>query len=352
MRFPEGKKVAQFNIPNSVKSIMECAFFNCNSLQKVVLPDGMKKIDYEAFDECISLQNIEIPSSVTEIEAWAFNNNVNLKNIVLPKGLKKISMGAFRGCNKLMILTIPKNVSEVGDFAYGYRYVEEDGYYPGDPSLRYPNAKIKCYTNTAGHKYAKDNGIPYELLDGTSQTVNTSKDSEVKVSGIKISGISKKIAAGKKIKLTAKVSPSKATNKSVKWTSGNKKVATVNSKGVVTVNKKAGGKSVTITAAATDGSKKKATYKISVMKGVVKKVAISGNKSVKAGKTLKLKAKVTATKKANKTLKWTSSNKKYATVNSSGKVKTYKAGKGKKVKITAEATDGSGKKKTVTIKIK
>ena len=51
-------------------------------------------------------------------------------------------------------------------------------------------------------------------------------------------------------------------------------------------------------------------------------------------------------------MKWTSSNKKYATVNSSGKVKALKAGKGKKVKITAMATDGSGKKKTVVIKIK
>ena len=88
------------------------------------------------------------------------------------------------------------------------------------------------------------------------------------------------------------------------------------------------------------------------MKGVVKKVAISGKKTVKAGKTLKLKAKVTATKKANKKLKWTSSNKKYATVSSAGKVKALKAGKGKKVKITAAATDGSGKKKTITIKIK
>ena len=65
------------------------------------------------------------------------------------------------------------------------------------------------------------------------------------------------------------------------------------------------------------------------MKGIVKKIAISGKKSVKAGKSLKLKAKVSSTKKANKKLKWTSSNTKYATVSSSGKVKALKAGKGK-----------------------
>ena len=84
----------------------------------------------------------------------------------------------------------------------------------------------------------------------------------------------------------------------------------------------------------------------------VKKIKITGKKTVKAGKTLSLKAKVTASKGANKKLKWTSSNTKYATVSGSGKVKALKAGKKKSVKITAMATDGSGKKATVTIKIK
>ncbi|MGN0332637.1 MAG: hypothetical protein ACI4D9_06405 [Lachnospiraceae bacterium] len=49
---------------------------------------------------------------------------------------------------------------------------------------------------------------------------------------------------------------------------------------------------------------------------------------------------------------WQRNRYKYATVSAFGNVKTYKAGKGKKVKITAKATDGSGKKKSVVIKIK
>ena len=118
------------------------------------------------------------------------------------------------------------------------------------------------------------------------------------------------------------------------------------------MKKNSGGKSVIITALAQDGSGVKAKYKITSMKGVVKKISISGKKSVWATKTLKLKAKVKATKKANKKLKWTSSNPNFATVSNSGKVKTYSSGKGEKVKITAMATDGSGKKKSITIKIK
>ncbi len=187
---------------------------------------------------------------------------------------------------------------------------------------------------------------------GSNTGIQTGDSKNIKVSGITLAGISKKIAAGKKVKLTANIVPFNAANKAVTWTSSNKKVATVNSTGVVTMKKKSGGKSVTITATAKDGSGVKAVYKIMSMKGVVKKVTVSGKKSMKAGKTLKLKAKVKATKKANKKLKWVSSNKKYATVSSSGKVKALKAGKGKKVKITAMATDGSGKKKSVTIKIK
>ena len=174
---------------------------------------------------------------------------------------------------------------------------------------------------------------------------------KVKVTSIRLSGLSKQIAAGKKLTLKAAVLPKTASNKKLLWKSSHTKVATVTQGGVVTLKKKTGGKKVTITATATDGSKKYASWKITSMKGIVKKIKITGSKPVKAGKKLKLKAKVTATKKANKKLLWISSNTKYATVNAKGIVTTKKSAKGKTVKITAMATDGSGKKKTVKIKM-
>ena len=173
-----------------------------------------------------------------------------------------------------------------------------------------------------------------------------------RVSSIRLSGLSHNIAAGRKLQLKAVVLPDNAKNKKLKWTSSNTKIATVNQKGLVTVKPKTFGKTVIIKAEATDGSGVKATWKIKSMKGIVKSVKISGKKKVKAGKKLKLKAKVKATKGANKKVMWTSNNKKYATVSGSGVVKALPAGKGKKVKITAMATDGSGKKKAITIKIK
>lgn len=181
----------------------------------------------------------------------------------------------------------------------------------------------------------------------------TAKWTKIKVKKIKIAGMSKQIAAGKKIKLKVTVTPKTAANRTVKWKSSNKKYATVNSKGVVTVKKAGIGKKVTITAIAKDGSGKKATYRIKIMKKAVKKITLKASKTkVTAGKKVTIKATVTPGKEVNKKLTYKSSNKKYATVNSKGVVTTRKAGKGKTVKIIATATDGSGKKATIKIKIK
>lgn len=181
----------------------------------------------------------------------------------------------------------------------------------------------------------------------------TVSDPVYKVTDIKLTAApSRRIAAGKKVQLKASIAPSNATDKSVTWTSSNKKVATVNAKGLVTFKKNAGGKKVTITATAKDGSKKFAKITLTCMKGSVKSIKLSGKTTVKSGKTTKLKAKVsTKNGKANKTVVWSSSNTKLATVDKNGKVKTVKGKKGT-VKITAKATDGSGKKATIKIKIK
>ena len=165
-------------------------------------------------------------------------------------------------------------------------------------------------------------------------------------------GISKKIAAGKKIQLKADIYPKNATIQTLKWESSNTKYATVDQNGKVSVKKAGKNKSVTITAISTDGSNIKAVYKIKIMPKAVKKIKLSAAKSVKAGKKVTIKATVNPSKNVNKKLKWECNKPQYATVNSKGVVKTKKAGKGKTVKITARATDGSNKQKSVTIVIK
>ncbi len=190
---------------------------------------------------------------------------------------------------------------------------------------------------------AEDNNIK----DNNTSNDQKEKNKDQQMENIKIDTISNKIAAGKKVTLTTNLPKNK-----VKWKSSNPKLVKVDKNGVVRISKKAAGKKITITAIAMDGSGRKKTFVITVMKGQVKKITIKGRKNVKAGKALKLKAIVKAEKGANKKIRWKSSNPKYATVTSSGKVKSRKAGKKKTVKITAIATDGSGKKATIKIKIK
>ena len=270
---------------------------------------------------------------ITEIAAGAFENK-GMKSVELPGSLTTIGAKAFAG-NELSKVKVPDSITNVAKDAFADNKTVV--------TLESSNQAVLDKLNAAGLEGVtiKDTSTPKPVIVD-----------KVKVSKITLSGISKKVAAGKKITLKASVYPENADNKALIWTSSNRKVATVDSNGVVKFAKKSGGKKVTITAQAADGSGVLATYQMSSMKGVVKSIKVTGVKSVKAGKSLKLKAKISASKGANSKVVWTSSNEKYAKVSASGKVKTYKAGKGKTVKITVRSTDGSNKKKTVKIKIR
>ncbi len=193
-----------------------------------------------------------------------------------------------------------------------------------------------------------DTGGKKEEGDGKAD-----EEQKIKVKKVSIRLPSKKLAAGKRIKLKAKVTPSKATDSGVTWGVSNKN-ATIDREGNLRLKKTAAGKKVTITATANDGSGRSAYCKITIMKNAVKSVKITApKKSLKAGKTMKLKSTVRATgKKANKALKWISSNPRYATVSKSGKLKAKKAGKGRRVTVMAVSTDGTDRKAEVTIAIK
>lgn len=139
-----------------------------------------------------------------------------------------------------------------------------------------------------------------------------------------------------------KVSPSNAS-KSVKYSSSKKSVATVDSKGKIKA--KAAG-TATITVTSKSNSKVKATCKVTV-KQPVKEIRISKNVlAVQKGKTVNIKATVKPKNASNKKLKYKTSNKKIATVDSKGKVKGLKNGT---VTITVTAADGSKKKATCKV---
>lgn len=181
----------------------------------------------------------------------------------------------------------------------------------------------------------------YYIVTNTKDIDKVFDDIANKITKTTMSKSSITLYEGETYQLNAQVN---GAPKKAKWKSSKSSIASVNNSGKVKAKKK--GKT-TITATV-DG--KSVTCKVTVKKKKTKssKPTIKLNKStasVYVGKTIKLKATVTG---KSKKVKWSSSNKSIATVNSKGKVKGVKAGK---VKITAEA---NGVKATcvVTVKIK
>ncbi len=172
-----------------------------------------------------------------------------------------------------------------------------------------------------------------------SQTQIDAADTNLKkaISGLqKIKVIKKKATVG----LTEKYS---VKTKNCTYVTSNKKIATVSSKGVVST-KKTG--TVTIQAVNKNG-KEITEFKITVKKKPTKISKVTpAKKTLKKGKTCKLKVTLPKGTASNQ-LKFTSSNKKVATVSSAGVVKAKKKGK---AVITVKTFNNKSKKVKITVK--
>lgn len=62
--------------------ITATCFLNCTSLQRVVIPEGVKRIGNGAFNGCTSLKWVEIPATVTEIKQQVFAGDTGLEYII------------------------------------------------------------------------------------------------------------------------------------------------------------------------------------------------------------------------------------------------------------------------------
>ena len=157
------------------------------------------------------------------------------------------------------------------------------------------------------------------------------------------------LTEGESETLTATITPSNATgDKTVKWSSSNEAVATVDSNGKVTA-KKAG--TAVITATSSNG--KSASCTVTVKQKEIAITGISLNKSTTSlteGESETLTATITPSNATgDKTVKWSSSNGAVAAVDSNGKVTAKKAGT---AVITATSSNGKTAGCTVTVKQK
>ncbi len=110
-------------IPKGIKEL-NCSFAStgcfegCQYLKSITLPNTLKKLSWNVFSGCSSLQSINIPNSVKYIEPYAFAGCSSLKNITLSKNIYEIDRRAFAGCSALDNITIPNSVKQIGGQAF------------------------------------------------------------------------------------------------------------------------------------------------------------------------------------------------------------------------------------------
>lgn len=118
----------------TVTGIGGSAFYECNGVEKITIPNTVTTIGYMAFRECTGLTTVTIGKGVTKIGRHAFYDCSKLTNINIPNSVTEIGAYAFYGCSQLKSITIPNSVETIDDLAFkgcGLRELKiEDGEKP------------------------------------------------------------------------------------------------------------------------------------------------------------------------------------------------------------------------------
>ena len=105
--------------PSTLEHIDYGAFYNCTSLKKITFSgdNNLKVINQNSFENCAIEGTLELPS-VCVISDYAFAGNQKLKGIVLADTLISVGQYAFAGCKKLSDVTIESPKVKYGAYAF------------------------------------------------------------------------------------------------------------------------------------------------------------------------------------------------------------------------------------------
>lgn len=114
------KKISgEFTVREGTRIIGNSAFADCQSLEKVTLPDSVTTIGEYAFSDCYALTQVNIPSGVTYIAKSAFSSCDSLSEIIIPEGVTKIESSAFYSeFTPSRVVNMPKSVKEIEEYAF------------------------------------------------------------------------------------------------------------------------------------------------------------------------------------------------------------------------------------------
>ena len=126
--FYECQMLSSIVIPNSVKVVSYNAFYECRNLRSVSFGTGVTEIGHSAFYNCVSLTQVDIPINVITIDGvWnctgAFEGCTGLKSVTIGGATDNVALTtigerAFRECTSLTSVTVGNSVKEIANTAF------------------------------------------------------------------------------------------------------------------------------------------------------------------------------------------------------------------------------------------
>ena len=108
----DNEELTKVVIPNTVKEIGDCSFFDCKNLTSITIPQGVTSIGEYAFYET-GLLAIEIPKSLEHTARSVFMGCGDLKTVTFEAGTTKIADNLFNYCDGIEEIIIPDTITTI-----------------------------------------------------------------------------------------------------------------------------------------------------------------------------------------------------------------------------------------------
>ena len=122
-----GCAATAFSSKLHIKRIGNSAFYKCEGLTDLHLPESIEGIGNSAFAKCQHLTNVTLPSYLTELGNEAFYECSSLTSIAIPEGVTSLASGTFNYCSSLKTIYLPSTMNNIGS-AFGYGNALENIY--------------------------------------------------------------------------------------------------------------------------------------------------------------------------------------------------------------------------------
>ncbi len=107
-------------IPSTVTSLGDMAFYDCASVEKVIIGDHVSSIGNFCFYGCENLKEVVISDNCQMMGAGCFSSCFQLTEVTLPKTLRTLGRSIFYKCKKLKQITLPGTIQTIDKGAFGF----------------------------------------------------------------------------------------------------------------------------------------------------------------------------------------------------------------------------------------